>query len=481
MAATLPRIVWRSTRQPPVPFFARVRNWLRLDAEKGFSPAALVEASSRIAGTAGAVSAKEDAIGLLQLAAEVEHALMVQYLYAAWSIPVDVVGAGNNEAQFHARQILVGIAVEEMMHLLSVQNLLIALGGPEAMHMGRDQIRSASDHNPLPLALEGLSRGVLAKYIVAEMPAEIADPELRRKTEDLRLLAMQATGGVELNHVGAIYSALQWIFQNDDTPMEPLSLGVDQGYTTGWHLDAGDFSDAAIINAHAATRGPDWHAGTDAHKLAVVTNAEDGLALLRDISEQGEGLGKQHASHFGKFLDLLAGLDAHTFTVTALPVSPYGKYPPPPETAIKSEITDPYTLLWSEWFDVRYNMLWLDFGHALALPRSDKNRRKIREMLFEHMTAGLQGLAGRLTQLPMAEGSPDAAAPTFGLILQQLPERSLMKSAQENLLAMEVSAIAAIRAHPRFVQDPAGGLVVSRFVAPNGFHTKRVKVINQLD
>lgn len=47
----------------------------------------------------GATTPKEEAIGLLQLAAEIEHSLMVQYLYAAASLPPAATGGVSDRTR----------------------------------------------------------------------------------------------------------------------------------------------------------------------------------------------------------------------------------------------------------------------------------------------------------------------------------------------------------------------------------------------
>jgi rubrerythrin len=72
---------------------------------------------------------RDEVVFLLTAAAEIEHALMVQYLYAAYSVRVPV--GGSNENQLRAVQsLLTQIAREEMGHLATVQNLLHLVGGP---------------------------------------------------------------------------------------------------------------------------------------------------------------------------------------------------------------------------------------------------------------------------------------------------------------------------------------------------------------
>ena len=110
--------------------------------------------------TVDASSPKDDAVGLLRLAAEVEHALMVQYLYAAVSLADDP----------DARQKLLAVAIQEMDHLLSLQNLLIALDGPAGIYLGRDHLRLSSVFNPLPLDFEPVGELALAKFVVVEAP-----------------------------------------------------------------------------------------------------------------------------------------------------------------------------------------------------------------------------------------------------------------------------------------------------------------------
>jgi hypothetical protein len=73
---------------------------------------------------------RDHLVMLLTSGAEIEHALMVQYLYAAYSI--------NGEQRLKKHRTLVegwrasilSVAREEMGHLLTVQNVLVLLGAP---------------------------------------------------------------------------------------------------------------------------------------------------------------------------------------------------------------------------------------------------------------------------------------------------------------------------------------------------------------
>src|ERR1700750_3042437 len=77
------------------------------------------------------VERRKELTYLLCQAAELEHALMCQYLYAAFSLK-STAGLGLRADQLEAverwRQVIFAIAGEEMLHWAMVQNLLTAVG-----------------------------------------------------------------------------------------------------------------------------------------------------------------------------------------------------------------------------------------------------------------------------------------------------------------------------------------------------------------
>jgi hypothetical protein len=70
------------------------------------------------------VAPREQAIRLLWIGAEVEHALMVQYLYAAYSLNEQQADEGKRDDVLRWRRTILEIAREEMGHLATVENLL---------------------------------------------------------------------------------------------------------------------------------------------------------------------------------------------------------------------------------------------------------------------------------------------------------------------------------------------------------------------
>lgn len=144
---------------------------------------------------------------LLKEVAEIEHALMLQYLYGAFSVKSvyrDIVGAFVPTGDT-----LMGIAVQEMQHLGTVNRLLMALGG--APVMSYQDFPYEPDIYPCSMNLEPLTRASLAKYVYAEAPADTmrvsadSTPETQRFVDLLhRELGIDHRG----NHVGSVYKVL---------------------------------------------------------------------------------------------------------------------------------------------------------------------------------------------------------------------------------------------------------------------------------
>src|SRR5262245_23038027 len=143
--------------------------------------------------------AHDEAVFLLQTAAEVEHALLVQYLYAAYSLGGDQVPANKRALVSEWQTLLVEVAREEMGHRVTVQAVLRMLGA--AINLERQDYPFRTDLYPFPLHLEPLSKNSLAKYLVAEMPAQVNIPELA----DILRRADYANDGIHPNRVGAVY------------------------------------------------------------------------------------------------------------------------------------------------------------------------------------------------------------------------------------------------------------------------------------
>jgi Ferritin-like len=230
----------------------------------------------------GVGTAREFAIELLKLAAEVEHALMVQYLYAATSIPDQ---PEPDSVNYHEK--LMDVVVQEMGHLATIQNLLLLLGGRKAFYMQRDVMREASEKNPIPFVLEPVNKTSLATYVAAEKPAQVP-PELEARVDELVRLA-EEEAGVDTHRVGAIYELLRWMF----TPPEEASKGIDFAALAPLPVNP-HFSDADLQDLSEVTRyealTDEWQVFEEDVILATAHTAAEARDAIDRIAEQGEGL-----------------------------------------------------------------------------------------------------------------------------------------------------------------------------------------------
>jgi hypothetical protein len=144
-------------------------------------------------------------VRLLREATEIEHALMLQYLYGAFSLKpayAAIAGTGAPGATD-----LVGVAIQEMQHLALVNRLLVALGA--APNLVRQDFPYEPDIYPFAFRLEPLGPSSLAKYVYAEAPAAVfaAPPgssDHRLAAKVLRLIGPAA----RVNHIGSLYDAV---------------------------------------------------------------------------------------------------------------------------------------------------------------------------------------------------------------------------------------------------------------------------------
>jgi hypothetical protein len=150
-------------------------------------------------------------VRLLREASEIEHALLVQYLYGAFSVkPAYPLIKGFG---FASARDLLGVAVQEMQHLHQVNRLLVTLGA--APNLVRQDFPYEPDIYPFPLNLEPLSPSSLAKYVYTEAAREALDPASATDREDAAFLTrlFAELGDVRPNHLGSLYRTILDVIQ----------------------------------------------------------------------------------------------------------------------------------------------------------------------------------------------------------------------------------------------------------------------------
>ncbi|HEX8231219.1 MAG TPA: ferritin-like protein [Chloroflexia bacterium] len=377
------------------------------------------EASFDIPAHEPPLAPRDEAVFLLHTGAEIEHALLVQYLYAAYSLK-----SPKEVPQEHASKVrswkktLLGIAREEMGHLITVQNLLRLIGGP--LNLEREDYPFRSQLYPFPFRLERLSKASLAKYVVAEMPY-FADPP-----EELRQIVTRAatSSTMAVNQVGAIYARV----------MELLAVPGDTG---GPCLNDEDF--LAGVQSRQA-RYEDWGGEVS----VLVPNLHDRAGALKavaELAEQGEGLedAQETPSHFQRLLPIYREFPEHGEwePTYAVPTDPSTGTSDGVTVSDQSGcITHPDSLCWAELFNLRYRLLLSFLAHFLQTegPVLDASadytgRGYLNRWTFDEMRH-LSDIATKLAKLPRKaidpndEESPERAGAPFELpYTLNLPDR----------------------------------------------------------
>lgn len=384
-------------------------------------------------------TARLKAISLLQVAAEVEHALMAQYLYAAYSLDEAFdYGSGETTRVIDRwKRDIRAIARQEMAHFVTVQNLLISLGA-EVYVNRENNFSEHPDEYPFPVRFERFGLDPLARYVVTESPA--SDQILNSKDKKLFRKALRHAGkskmGVrtKVNRVGTLYAALYWLLMEKDSAHGPwqmpqsLADRMHASDLTGVHVNNSDFVSLAEYDQFCA-KPDEWEVFEDSFRVRDTDPRSSALRAIHWIMIQGEGPSavpcSTEQSHFCRFLEIYRELEAEPRLAQAarnVPVNPVvlNRAQKEPVAAGAQPITHPQAKLWASLFNVRYQMLLLDVLLALSTSRHGPHG-KLRETLTSwaagHEMEFLKQLGQLLPTLPRAPGSTARAGAPFEVVM----------------------------------------------------------------
>jgi hypothetical protein len=369
------------------------------------------------------------------VAAEIEHSLMVQYLFAAYSL------GGTAAAIRHEREVrqwqerILGIAQEEMGHLLTVQNVLILLGAP--LSFDRQDYPWDSEFYPFTFHLRRLTLGSLAAYVCAESP-----PNWRSADREEIRAAATIANHAEVNGVGRLYLRLEELIGDQaripDDAFQPSTINR-QATRDEWargHIRG------------AAGHEPGNVKGVKQAELLIAPcdSRDAAVQALRAIGEQGEAVNHIPASvtgtdpsitseesHFHRFLRTYRALralgeDANNVsrnladnprtrhihdiamkvTHAAEPFT-WHRHAVNLRNPPANVITNQQARAWAHLFNLRYRFLLVNLTHALQHPGAAANGRSSTRGYLINRTFGemynLRSIAGRLVQLPLLKSS----------------------------------------------------------------------------
>ena len=234
---------------------------------------------------------REALIYMLCQAAELEHGIMCQYLFAAFSLKQradEGLTPEELEAVTRWRRTIAHVATEEMLHLALVQNVLSAIGA--APHLTRPNLPAPAHHYPagVNLTLVPFGEPALQHFMFLERPEGMA-------LEGAKGIDAPVHDAVPLMAEGDIVPQLQ-----DFATVGHLYRSIEQGLV---HL-ADKFGERNLFvgppRAQATSTDFRWP------ELVAVTDPASAQRALDTILEQGEGArGHWEAAHFGQFVEIL--------------------------------------------------------------------------------------------------------------------------------------------------------------------------------
>jgi hypothetical protein len=371
---------------------------------------------------------------LLHIAAEIEHSLMVQYLYAAYSLGGPSVPADKRRDVLEWQDTILGIAKEEMGHLLTVQNVLRLIGG--SLNVDREDFPWDVPFYPFDFALEPLTRTSLAKYVFAEAPAQWP-PDVTQAEQSEIEAAVHTTPEAMPHRVGELYDLMIDVVSD----REALPDSVFREETVPYQASSDEWS-RNKGGAPAAGPGPTVF-------IQRVSSRSEAVSALTLVARQGEWPedtpSVQEISHFRRFLKVF-----RAFPGSGSTWSPTWKVPSNPQapgqvaTSAGPMIKHSEAGLWALLFNIRYRMLLTYLAHSFRIsaepmtagaanPRSLIIQRTFNEMY------NMRGIAGILVQLPLDNnGGAERAGPPF-----QIPYSMKLPAEEADCWRLHVDLIEA--------------------------------------
>ena len=388
---------------------------------------------------------------LLAEAAQVEHLIMCQYLYASFSLkagPEDGLTAEQAAAVARWREVLTGIAIEEMLHLALVFNVMTAIGAAPPLSRPNFPRRSEDLPGGVQFRLLPFGAGALTHFLYLERPEgmERLDAEGFVPTIPPR----------EPIEPGEAISRAQ-----DFGTVGHLYRGIEQGLAAL----SGRFGERGLFVGPRRTQAtPElfrWPQLVAVHDLASAT------AAINEIVEQGEGArGDWRPAHYGRFLGIWEEYakitEADPAFEPAFPVIPAFTRQPYDITEPQPLLTDPLTRSIAEVFNLGYEVLLQALNRFFT--HTDETEAQLQTLVgaaFGLMAGVLRPLGRALPRLPAGPGHPGrTAGPTFemyypfGNVVPWREPAWALLSERAAILATR-SADAALPGAPTAVNDAA--------------------------
>ena len=351
---------------------------------------------------------REALIYMLCQAAELEHGIMCQYLYAAFSLKQsqdEGLTADEQKAVQRWRKQISHVATQEMLHLSLVQNLLSAIGG--APHMSRPNFPHPASHYPagVHLALMPFGDEALRHFMFLERPEGMDLKDADGMAAFGRALPAMEAGeivprGQDFATVGHLYRSIE--------------AGIA-------HL-ADKYGERWLFVGPPRAQATQQHFGWP--ELIPVTDAASAQRAIDEILEQGEGpRGQWRDAHFGQFVAILDEyIELRMANPAFDPVRPVvvvNVRPAEREVDVPL-VTDPLARQVMDLFNVSYEILLQILQRFFAhTEETDAQLKALADASVNLMFEVVKPLGDLVTTLPAGPEYPGrTAGPSFELFYE---------------------------------------------------------------
>jgi len=351
---------------------------------------------------------REALIYMLCEAAELEHGIMCQYLFAAFSLK-QATDEGLTETELAAvtrwRRQVSHVATQEMLHLALVHNLLSAIGA--APHMARPNLPAPASHYPagVQLALLPFGEQALRHFMFLERPEgmDLAD----------------ADGLAAVGRAVPVLNERDIVPQGQDfATVGHLYRSIEAGFANLAERHGEDWLFVGPPRAQATAEHFSWP------ELVAVTDLASAGRAIEEILEQGEGpRGHWRDAHFGQFVNILDEYqqlrEANSGFDPVRPVIAANVRPPERDTDVPI-IGDPLTARVTDLFNVGYEILLQLFERFFAhTEETDAQLMTLADATVTLMLRVIKPLGDLITTLPVGHEHPGrTAGPSFELFYE---------------------------------------------------------------
>lgn len=383
------------------------------------------------------VNDREQLIYLLTEAAEIEHGLMCSYLYANWSLKQRT-DEGLKESQLGAingwRDSMQSVAMEEMLHLALVSNLLMSLGSPP--HFMRPNFPIAPGYHPssIVVRLTPFTRETAEHFVYLERPEGME--QAQAPGFEAPIAYERYRGGPRLTPTAEDFGTVSHLYR-----------GVEDGFRRLSH----QFGEKALFIGDPQTQVTAEILRFEG--LIAVTNLDSALAAIATIIEQGEGSqSNDDDSHYNRFRAIRDEYDAFIAEDPDFcPHRPVVSDPVMFQSVVRQESVHISASLAAHVLDVAnatYGLLLrlLASGFSMAAGKSDTRRVEIESAIS--MMSVMKSLAGLLTTLAANADRPQETAgmnfhlPRATLALPQRETGSILLAERANEIGNTLAALA---------------------------------------